>query len=208
MDGVVADTIPAHLKSWQKIFKEKFNVRLTKKYFFKYLNARQGPDTISMVTGLKIPYRERVRLTQIKDNYSRKFLQNIKPTQGLIDYLKFLQKKKIKAGIATSAQPAMMNFLLKKLKIKRYFTYIVTAKEIKHGKPHPDCYLRTARGLRVKPKEALVIEDAPLGIRAIKAGGFNKAAAITNTQPASDLQQADLIIHDFKDKKLYKYFTL
>ncbi|MFA6027422.1 MAG: HAD family phosphatase [Patescibacteria group bacterium] len=203
MDGVVADTIPAHLKSWQQLFKEKFNVRLTKKYFFEYLNARQGPDTITRVTGLNIPYSERVRLTEIKDKYSKKFLRNIKPTPGLTDFLKFLKKNKIKTAIATSAQPHMMSFLLNKLKIKKYFDRIVTAKDIRHGKPHPDCYLLAAKKIKVRPQEAIVIEDAPLGINAAKAGKFYKAIGITNTQPASDLKHADLIIKNFRKNFLF-----
>ena len=203
MDGVVAKTILPHLNAWQYIFWHKFKIRLTKKYFFKYLNARQGPDIIAMVTGQNIPYVERVKITQEKDKYGRKLLQNIKPTTGLIDFLKFLKKNKIKIGLATSAQEDMKKFLLQKLKIKKYFQAIVTAKEIKHGKPHPDCYLRAARKLKVKPSAAIVIEDAPLGIQAAKAGKFFKVVGITTSQPAKDLKQADLIIRNFLDSRLY-----
>lgn len=204
MDGVLADTIPVHLKSWQKIFRDYYKIRLTKKYFFKYLNARQGPDTISLVTGLNIPYSQRVKISEKKDEYSKKFLQHIKPTPGLINLLKFLQKNKIKAGVATSAQPAMMHFLLNKLRIKKYFQYIVTAKDIKKGKPDPDCYLRVAKNLKVQSQQAIIIEDAPLGLLAGKRGKFFKTIGITNTQPAKDLKLADLIINDFNNKKLYQ----
>lgn len=206
MDGVVAKTIPAHLQAWQIIFWQKFRIRLTKQYFFKYLNARQGPITISIVTGKNIPFAERVRITQKKDRLSKKLLQNIKPTLGLINFLKFLKKNKIKIGMATSAQPEMMKFLMRELKIKKYFDYIVTAKEIKHSKPHPECYLKTAKHLKVKPQEAIIIEDAPLGIQAAKAGKFLKAIAITNSQPAKDFKTADLIIKNFSDPRLSKIF--
>lgn len=203
MDGVVAPTILPHLKAWQYIFWQKFKIRLTKKYFFQYLNARQGPDTISMVTGQNIPYAQRVKITQEKDKYGMKLLQHIKPTPGLIKFLKFLKKNKIKIAIATSAQEDMKNFLLKKLKIKKYFQAVVTAKEIKHGKPHPDCYLKAAKKLKVKPGETIIIEDAPLGIQAAKAGKFFKVVGITSSQPAKDLQAADLIIKNFLDPRLY-----
>lgn len=206
MDGVLADTIPVHLKSWQKIFWDYYKIRLTKKYFFKYLNARQGPDTISLVTGLNIPYSQRVRISEKKDQYSKKHLQKIKPTKGLVNFLRFLKKHNIKAGVATSAQPGMMHFLLNKLKIKKYFQYIVTAKDIKKGKPDPDCYLRVAKKLKVQPADSIIIEDAPLGLLAGKKGKFNKIIGITNTQPAKDLKIADLIINDFYNQKLFKLF--
>jgi len=98
----------------------------------------------------------------------------------------------------------MMHFLLKKLKIKKYFHYFISARDIQHGKPHPDCYLRMAKKLKVKPQEAIIIEDAPLGLLAGQRGKFLKTIGITTTQPGKDLKIADLIINNFHDQKLYQ----
>jgi len=70
---------------------------------------------------------------------------------------------------------------------------LVTAEEVKQGKPHPEPYLKGAQMLGVDPEECLVIEDAPAGIRSAHAGGM-KAIGITSTFPAGELHEADAVI--------------
>jgi sugar-phosphatase len=72
---------------------------------------------------------------------------------------------------------------------------LVSANDVSKGKPDPEPYLMGAKLLRINPAECLVIEDAPAGIRAAHAGGM-KAIAITSTYPATELQEADAIVHN------------
>jgi len=46
---------------------------------------------------------------------------------------------------------------------------VITAEDIAHGKPAPDCYLLAAQRLGVRPQDCLVFEDAPAGIAAGEA---------------------------------------
>jgi sugar-phosphatase len=48
---------------------------------------------------------------------------------------------------------------------------MVTAEDVSHGKPAPDCFLLAARRLGVEPGHCLVWEDAPSGIAAAEAAG-------------------------------------
>jgi sugar-phosphatase len=70
---------------------------------------------------------------------------------------------------------------------------LVTADEVTHGKPHPEPYLKGAERLGFEPAECLVIEDAPAGIQAARAGGM-KVIGITSTYAAAALSLADAVI--------------
>jgi sugar-phosphatase len=70
---------------------------------------------------------------------------------------------------------------------------MVPADEVTRGKPDPEPYLKAAQLLGVDPRECLVIEDAPAGIRAARAAGM-KVIALTSTYPASELTEADAIV--------------
>jgi mannitol-1-/sugar-/sorbitol-6-phosphatase len=70
---------------------------------------------------------------------------------------------------------------------------LVTADDVAHGKPHPEPYLKGAQGLGFDPADCLVIEDAPAGIQAGRAGGM-KVIGITSTYAADALQQANAVI--------------
>jgi mannitol-1-/sugar-/sorbitol-6-phosphatase len=70
---------------------------------------------------------------------------------------------------------------------------LVTSDDVTNGKPHPEPYLKGAEGLRYRPAECLVIEDAPAGIQSARAGGM-KVLGITTTYAANVLKQADAVI--------------
>jgi len=63
---------------------------------------------------------------------------------------------------------------------------LICAEDVLHGKPSPDVYLLAAAGLGVVPTECLVVEDAPAGIEAARAGGMG-VIALTTTHRAEEL---------------------
>src|SRR3981081_177314 len=70
---------------------------------------------------------------------------------------------------------------------------LVTAEDVTNGKPHPEPYLKGAERMGVNPAECLVIEDAPAGIQAARAGGM-KVVGITSTYAAVKLKEADFVV--------------
>jgi len=70
---------------------------------------------------------------------------------------------------------------------------LITSDDVIHGKPHPEPYLKGAEGLRYRPAECLVIEDAPAGIQSARASGMT-VLGITSTYAADALRQADAVI--------------
>ncbi len=67
---------------------------------------------------------------------------------------------------------------------------LISADEVKLGKPHPEGYLQAAARLGVEPKHCLVIEDAPPGIQAAHAAGI-PVVAVASTYPITRLQDAE-----------------
>ena len=70
---------------------------------------------------------------------------------------------------------------------------LVTAEDVRHGKPAPDGYLMAARALGVAATDCVVVEDSPAGVDAGKAAGA-LVAAVTTTHPADALRAADLVV--------------
>lgn len=78
--------------------------------------------------------------------------------------------------------------------------HLITATDVKHGKPDPEPYLAGARILALPASECIVIEDAPAGIRAGKEAGA-RVLALRTTASDAELQQAgaDWIVNDCAD---------
>lgn len=75
---------------------------------------------------------------------------------------------------------------------------LVTAEDVRNGKPDPEPYLRGAQLLGVNPQSCLVIEDAPAGIRSAHAGGM-RAIGFASTYPKEKLTEADAVAGSFAD---------
>jgi sugar-phosphatase len=71
---------------------------------------------------------------------------------------------------------------------------MVCADEIARGKPDPEGYLTAAARLGIAPAACVVVEDAPPGLEAARAGGM-RAIALATTYRAEELRGADAVAH-------------
>jgi sugar-phosphatase len=70
---------------------------------------------------------------------------------------------------------------------------MVCADEVTRGKPDPEAYLAAATRLGIPPAECVVVEDAPNGLAAARAGGM-RAIAVASTHRPDELSAADAVI--------------
>ncbi len=75
---------------------------------------------------------------------------------------------------------------------------MITADDVQNGKPAPDPYWQAAQGLGVDPARCLVIEDAPVGVRAAHAAGA-RVVAVQTTHGAEELFEADAVVARLTD---------
>ncbi len=69
---------------------------------------------------------------------------------------------------------------------------LVAADEVAAGKPHPEGYLAAAARLGVLPGDCIVVEDAPAGVEAARAGGM-RVIAVATSHAATELAGADAV---------------
>ena len=71
------------------------------------------------------------------------------------------------------------------------FPVIVGGDEVRRGKPDPEPFLLAAEKLGASPSECLVLENAPLGIRAARAAGMT-CWGVRNNSPLSESELLSL----------------
>jgi beta-phosphoglucomutase-like phosphatase (HAD superfamily) len=84
-----------------------------------------------------------------------------------------------------------------------YFDADVSGRDFAHGKPHPEMFLTAAQELDVEPRAAMVLEDAPAGVQAAKAGGMT-AIGIARRDDAQLLadEGADVVVQSLDEVDL------
>jgi mannitol-1-/sugar-/sorbitol-6-phosphatase len=70
---------------------------------------------------------------------------------------------------------------------------LVSADDVRRGKPDPEGYLCAAALLGADPARCLVVEDAPAGIAAARAAGARTVGVATTHEP-EELAEADLVV--------------
>jgi len=76
---------------------------------------------------------------------------------------------------------------------------LITADRVSKGKPHPEPYLAGAAACTLEPKDCIVVEDAPNGIRSAQAAGSRVLAVCTShTREALETSKPDWIVTDLR----------
>lgn len=99
-----------------------------------------------------------------------------KALEGVYEALELFKSHGYKIALATSSYQRIINAVLEKLKIEKYFDQVHSAEFEVYGKPHPAVFLTTAEKLNIHPTECLVIEDSFNGVLAAKSARMKVVA--------------------------------
>lgn len=105
-----------------------------------------------------------------------KYMHEVPVKPGLLFFLQEMKQRGIRMGIATSNARELLDAAANAHGLYDYVEAVLTANEVKRGKPAPDVFLAVAEKLGLAPQECLVFEDIPQGIRAGLAAGMRVCA--------------------------------
>lgn len=203
MDGVLYDSMPFHSNAWHQFFTELGIKNSDPNEYYLY-EGMTGPDTIGMI--LKRELNRDTTLEERKKMYAHKseIFRNCgekKIMPGAGEMLEGLKNLGLKTVLVTgSAQSTLLDGI--ETDYPGFFPKErrVTALDVNNGKPHPEPYLRGLEKAGVSKSEAIVIENAPLGVRSGKAAGIFTIAVTTGPIPeeAFEKEGADMIFQDMK----------
>lgn len=203
MDGVLYDSMPGHTLAWKRMI-EGLGIECSREEFYLY-EGMTGVATVNLLFerayGHGCSREEAMRLYEIKSRYFKEWGEApMMPGAGLM--LMGLKEGGMKRVLVTgSAQKNLLE------RLDRDYPEIfdedkrVTALDVTRGKPDPEPYLQGARKAGVAPSQAMVIENAPLGVRAGKAAGCFTVAVTTGPIPREEFERvgADMIFGSMQD---------
>lgn len=197
MDGVLFNSMPYHAEAWHQAMK-MYGMNLSKEEAYMH-EGRTGAGTINIVS-LRDRGHEATpdEIEEIYATKSRLFNQNppAQPMKGAWNVLQQVKANGLKRVIVTgSGQLSLLDRLNTHFPDMFTRELMVTAFDVKFGKPHPEPYLMALQKSQVTRDEAIVIENAPLGVQAAKAAGLFTVAVNTGPLPESALlnEGADIL---------------
>lgn len=178
LDGVLVDSLPVVarvLRAWAATRGGGLDADLL-------IKTSQGRRTSEMLRAVA-PWLDIPREVAILDDMEERETKNIYAMAGAKEILEGLAPGQW--AIVTSGSRRLSTARLKNagLPIPPVF---VTGDQVERGKPDPQCYLLAASLLDVAPADALVLEDAPIGIAAANAAGIRAIAVASDGVPLAD----------------------
>ncbi|WP_340818653.1 HAD family phosphatase [Methanolobus sp. WCC4] len=193
MDGVLVDSMSYHAEAVQHIFDE-IGVEMDKQDIFE----REGERTVDIVefllekgTGDASKYD----IPDIVERYIAEFnrIVELKVFHGMQECLSGLKDRFDLAVVSGSDRPIVLDIV--EAKYPGIFKELVTADDVQRGKPEPDPYLKAVEMLGISSHEAIVVENAPMGVEAAKKAGLC-CVAVPTYLDAKKFHQADMVFED------------
>lgn len=201
MDGVLYDSMPNHAVAWQESMAQ-FGINMTAADSYATEGAR-GVDTIvkfvKQQQGRDISLDEAQRMYDVKADIFHHM-----PAAPIFDGVRDIMGKIKAAGMAIcivtgSGQRPLLKRLVDDFGEFIDSSHIVSAYDVDHGKPAPDPYLMGMRKTGcTEPWQAIVVENAPLGVAAGAAARCFTVAVNSGPLPDEALssQGADIVLPD------------
>lgn len=191
MDGVLFDSMPFHADAWSQVMTEAgFNFSREDVYMNE---GRTGADTINTASIAQFGHPSTPEQIEALCKAKCDIFATYPPTPRMPGALELIGKVKacgLTPMIVTgSGTPTLLDRIQSNFPGLFDENHIVTSFNVKRGKPYPDPYLLALEKGGFAPNEAIVVENAPLGVTAGVAAGLFTIAA--NTGPLKDSVLSD-----------------
>ena len=196
MDGTLYDSMGNHADAWHRLATE-LGIPTTREEFFLY-EGRTGASTLNLL--FNRAYNRDATAQEIEELYARKALYftqmpAVKPMPGAMQMLNFFKEVNMRRVLVTgSGQRSLIDRLEKDFPGAFTSSMMVTSRDVKCGKPHPEPFIKAMEMARVRPSQAIAIENAPLGVKSASAAGAFTVAVTTGPIPREELIKAGAAI--------------
>ena len=195
MDGVIVDSEPRHERAFLEVMRELGYGETHGLRFADYIGRPDHELWVDFIARHNPPQP----LAELLSRKRNLMLEIIRREQPLFKGLPALIAKlapRYALALASGSERAVVEAVLELDNLRAFFSAVVSASDIKRGKPAPDTFLRAAELLKVAPHDCWVIEDSKPGVAAGLAAGMG-VIAITNTHTAKELAHATHVVRTY-----------
>ena len=192
LDGTLVDSAEFHWLAWQEIMSAE-GAPITREQFeasFGRRNASFLPEWL----GPGAPAERVERVGDAKEARYRRYIaeRGCEALPGAAAWVERLHRDGWWQAVASSAPRRNIEAVLDGLGLRGFFQAIVSAEDVRVGKPDPRVFLLAAERLGVPAARSVVVEDAAAGIEAARRAGMRCIGISRGAPLDADLAVASL----------------
>ena len=181
MDGVLVDAMPFHCKAIQTAAKNEVNIKIDQRDVY-LLEGMPGEDMVRQLL------RERRYQGQI-ENVSSSNSANMdsiaerihKRKKEIFQERELVSSVDCKKALVSGAAEQEVHSIIQKYFEKQAFEVVVSGEDLEQGKPSPDPFMTALTRMGLSHSEAIVVVNAPLGVKAANNAGIKCIVTLNNT---------------------------
>jgi beta-phosphoglucomutase len=188
MDGVLLDSGVHHRDAWRLLLTDLGVTPAPE--FWRCTIGRPVEEAAALLLERTLSPAEASELARRKrEHYRRLAARGLLPVAGAPGFVAALVRHRVPRAVASSASREDVESLLAEIGLRAPFEIVVTADDVRQGKPSPEVFLRAAAGLEQPPGACLVFEDAVVGVHAARTAGM-RVIGLATTLTARELVAA------------------
>jgi beta-phosphoglucomutase len=208
MDGVLVDAMPFHAEAMRIAINEETGYDIDKRIVY-LLEGMPGPGLVKEIFKREKMNKDIDDILAEKINKRKKELfkqiQNSQPIEGAKQLIEDLRSCNCLKAIVSGASKKEIEVILDDNIGLKNFNVVIAGDDIEEGKPHPSPFQTALQRMDLKPSEAIVVENAPLGVEAAIRAGIEYIVTLNNTPLDISSDFKDTISFDDKEKnKIFK----
>jgi HAD superfamily hydrolase (TIGR01509 family) len=191
MDGVLVDAMPFHCEAIKTAAREEVDIDIEQRDVY-LLEGMPGED---MVKHLLREKRYTGKIEEVSDDDSEKLdsiahriherkktiFKKINASAPLDGSKELVSSLRCKKALVSGAARQEVRSIINKYFGKEAFDVIVTGEDLEEGKPSPDPFRTALKKMGLTQSEAIVVENAPLGVKAANHAGIRSIVTLNNT---------------------------
>lgn len=195
LDGTIVQDEPTWNLAKQNIFEPEI-VSQNPYYGERGLQLRENISLIVKNNYLRSNVNQQTYYQLVVKEFFNNF-DDVYLTEGFIEFAENLKKLNIRMVLVTNTDRDITLEIIERLKIEKYFEFVVTPQDVKNPKPFPDIYEFAINKLKVAKNKILVFEDSPAGNYSAEMAGLQNRIIVLD--PSLDLVSFGSTTRNFID---------
>ena len=175
LDGTLVDSMPAHFVAWCEALASYGAAGVFQEDVFYAMGGRPTQDIVRELNSEYDLHLDPEAVAFAKRECFMKHLERVELHDEVVEYARS-QYGKVPMAVATGGTRMVAEKTLQAAGLTELFDDVVTADDVKRGKPDPEVFLQAAERIGVAPEKCVAFEDAPAGIMAAQAAGMEVVA--------------------------------
>ncbi len=178
LDGVLVDSMPDHYKAWKMAFKEITDIEVDERMIY-LLEGMRGNDLVKKIFEQK--NYDDYSIAQKVNERKNQIFNDILTPRTFDGVKELIERLKCTKAVVSGSARKDVEVLIDRTFGKDNFDVIITADDIDRGKPDPIAFITALNRMKIDTAEAIVVENAPLGVEAAFKAGLQCIIVLNNT---------------------------